>query len=59
MKINIEINDDLIAKAKELSGIEDEKELIENALQLFIAIENRKQILGSIGKIEFYEDAFV
>jgi hypothetical protein len=58
MRINFKINDELIAKAKELSGIEDEKVLIENAIKLFVAIENQKQILGLIGKIEFYEDAF-
>jgi hypothetical protein len=42
MKINIEINDDLMAKAKELSGIQDESLLIEPALQLFVTIENQK-----------------
>ncbi|WP_426670883.1 type II toxin-antitoxin system VapB family antitoxin [Mucilaginibacter sp. McL0603] len=58
MKISIEINDDLMTKAKKLSGIENETILIEKALQLFIAIENQKQITNLIGKIEFDEEAF-
>jgi hypothetical protein len=58
LRINFNINDDLLAKAKEVSSIEDEKELIENALQLFIAVENQKQVLSLIGKIDFHEDAF-
>ncbi len=58
MKISLEINDDLIPKAKEVSGIEDEKVLIEKALQLFIAVENGKRIRSLYGKVELDEEAF-
>ena len=58
MKINIEIRDDLIAKAKKLSGIQNESALIEQALQLFVTIENQKKLKDLFGKIEFDEEAF-
>ncbi len=58
MRINFKINDELIAKAKELSGIQDESVLIEKALQLFVTIENQKKLKNLFGKIEFDEEAF-
>ena len=58
MKIYIEINDDLMAKATELSGIQNESLLIETALQLFVTIENQKKLKDLYGKIEFDEEAF-
>ena len=47
-----------MAKAKGISGIGNETILIEKALQLFVAVENKKQISSIIGKIEFDEEAF-
>ena len=58
MKISLEINDALIAKAKEVSGIQNESVLIEKALQLFVTIENQKKLKDLYGKIELDDEAF-
>jgi Arc/MetJ family transcription regulator len=42
MKITIDINDDLIERAKKLSGIQSESVLVENALRLFVLLKVRK-----------------
>jgi hypothetical protein len=43
MKINIDISDDLLAKARKVS-IKDENALIEKALQFFVTIETQKKL---------------
>jgi len=58
MKINIDINDDLLAKAKKSSGIKDESALIEKILQFFVAIETQKKLKELYGKIELDDEAF-
>jgi len=40
MKINFNINDELLAEAKRLSDIADKRILIEKALQLYVAVES-------------------
>jgi len=57
MKINIDINDKLMAQAQRLTGITDKNILIEKALQLFIAVEGQRKLMGLKGKIEFDEDS--
>ena len=58
MKIAIDINGDLLIKAREVSGIKDESALIEKALQLFVAIETQKKLKDFHGKIELDDEAF-
>lgn len=58
MRTNIDINDDLLNKAKKLSHIKTKKELIEKALELFVAIENQKALINLWGKIEIDEQAY-
>jgi len=58
MKIGIDINDDLLIKAKKLSGIKDESALIEKALLLFVTIENQRKLKDLYGKIEMDDEAF-
>jgi hypothetical protein len=58
MKINITINDELMAKAQSISRINDKKMLIEAALNLFVAIENQKKLSNLYGKIRIDEEAF-
>ncbi len=55
MKINIEVNDDLLVNAQNISGIEDKNTLIEKALMLLVAIENQKGLKNLWGKIELDE----
>ncbi|HTE01364.1 MAG TPA: hypothetical protein VK668_18890 [Mucilaginibacter sp.] len=58
MKISIEIDSALMAKAKKLSGIQDESTLVGKALQLFVTIGNQKKLKYLWGKIELDEEAF-
>ena len=55
MKINIEVNDDLLVNAQNISGIEDKSTLIEKALMLFVTIENQKELKNLWGEIELDE----
>ena len=58
MRTNIEINDELLAKARKLSNIKTKKQLIEKALQLFVTVENQKNLLKLWGTIEVDDKAF-
>ena len=58
MKINLIINDELMAKAQSISGINDKEILIEAALKLFVRIENQKKLGNLWGKITLDEEAF-
>ena len=58
MKINLTINDELMAEAQNISHIGDKKTLIEAALKLFVTIENQKKLSTLWGKVELDEEAF-
>jgi Arc/MetJ family transcription regulator len=53
MRTNIDINQDLIKKASELSGLKTKKELVEKSLQLFIDVHRQKKIQSFKGKIDW------
>ena len=56
MRTNIVLDDELIAEAARLSGISTKKELVHEALRVFIATKKRKSLLDLRGKIEFAPD---
>jgi len=58
MKIEIEISDELIAKAHELSGNKTTDAMIEEALRLYITIGNQRELSDLWGKIEMDDKAF-
>jgi len=58
MRTNIEINDDLMAKAQKLSNIKTKKAIVEEALRLYITIENQKKMIDLKGKIKLDDIAF-
>jgi Arc/MetJ family transcription regulator len=58
MKITIEIDDDLMAKAQQLNQGSTKKAIIEKALKLFVAIETQKRLGDLYGKIEMDDIAF-
>jgi len=58
MRTNIEINDDLMAKAQKLSNIKTKKAIVEEALRLYITIENQKKLSELWGKIEIDDKAY-
>jgi len=53
MRLRINLDDDLVAEAVQISGITDLKELISEALQGLIARNRRKSLLDLQGRIEF------
>ena len=58
MRITIEIDDDLMAKAQLLNNGETKKATVEKALRLYIAIETQKKLRDLYGKIEVDDIAF-
>ncbi|MCD4693079.1 MAG: type II toxin-antitoxin system VapB family antitoxin [Calditrichales bacterium] len=53
MRTNIDIDNNLIKKAKTLSNIKTKKEIIHLALKEFIKSKERLNLMDLIGKIEF------
>jgi len=58
MRTNIEISDDLMAKAQKLSNIKTKKAVVEEALRLYIKIENQRKLSALWGKIEIDDKAY-
>ena len=47
------LDDELVAEAKRLTGIETKRELVREALKTLIATRKRKSLLDLHGRIEF------
>ncbi|WP_183578514.1 type II toxin-antitoxin system VapB family antitoxin [Mucilaginibacter sp. X5P1] len=58
MRTNIEIDDDLMKKAQKLSNIKTKKAVVEEALRLYVTIENQRKLAELWGKIEVDEKAY-
>ena len=56
MRTNIDIDDDLLKKAMEMSGAKTKKEVVEQALDNYVKMFNRKQILDWPGKVHWDGD---
>ena len=52
MRTNIEIDNSLIKKAMEISGLKTKKEIVNRALAEFVANHSRKDLKELKGKIE-------
>jgi Arc/MetJ family transcription regulator len=58
MRTNIEIDDDLMKKAQKLSNIKTKKAVVEEALRLYVTIENQRKLAELWGKIEVDDKAY-
>ena len=58
MRTNIDIDDTLMAKAQKLSSVKTKKAIVEEALRLYITIENQKKLMGFWGKVEIDDKAY-
>jgi len=58
MRTNIEISDDLMAKAQKISNLKTKKDIVEEALRLYITIENQRKLSEFWGKIEIDDKAY-
>jgi Arc/MetJ family transcription regulator len=56
MRTNILIDDDLMAKALEVSGIKTKREVVEEGLKLLIKMSAQRKILELRGKIHWEGD---
>lgn len=52
MKTNIDIDDKLMAKAQKLTNIKSKKILVDNALRLYVTIENQKKLIELWGNVD-------
>ncbi len=55
MRTNIDIDDELIKEAFSLSEFKTKKELIHEALRLFVKVKRRKDLTELAGAISFHE----
>ncbi|MFZ0451681.1 MAG: type II toxin-antitoxin system VapB family antitoxin [Desulfatiglandaceae bacterium] len=55
MRTNIIIDDDLLNQAFSLSEARTKKDLIHEALRLFVTIKKRKDLTELAGSISFYD----
>jgi Arc/MetJ family transcription regulator len=53
MRTNIVLDDELVAEAARVSGIKTKKDLVNEALRVFIATKKRKSLLDLKGRIRF------
>lgn len=53
MRTNIDIDDDLMAKAMNLSGHKTKKETVEAALELLVRLKSQEAIRAARGKLRW------
>ncbi len=58
MRTNIEIDDKLMARAQQLTKIKTKKVLVDNALRLYVTVENQKKLMELWGKVEIDDKAY-
>ncbi len=56
MRTNIVIDDDLMNKAQELSGLSTKKAVVEEALELYIKMKNQLELRQYRGKLKWEGD---
>jgi|GEM_PF-1197810 len=57
MRTTIEIDDELMSRAQKLTNIRTKKIVVDNALRLYVTMENQKKLLDLWGKIKIDEKA--
>ena len=58
MRTNIDIDDELLAKARKATNIKTKKALVEKGLELLVRMENQKSLLSLKGKIQIDDSAY-
>lgn len=58
MRTNIEIDDQLMARAQKLTKIKTKKILVNNALRLYVTVESQKKLLELWGNVEVDDKAY-
>ena len=55
MRTNIEIDDELMQRAKEMTGLDTKRAVVEEALRLLISMRAQRDLLELAGKVEFFD----
>ena len=55
MRTNVEIDDKLMRRALECSGLETKRATIDEALRLYVQMNAQRAIIELAGKVEFVE----
>jgi Arc/MetJ family transcription regulator len=55
MRVNIVIDDKLMAQAQKLTNIKNKNIVVDNALRLYVSIENQKKLISLWGRIKVDE----
>ncbi len=53
MRTNIVIDDELMRRALELSGLKTKKEVVETGLRLLVRIKQQERLRGARGKLKW------
>jgi len=56
MRTNVDIDDQLMAEAQELSGLKTKREVVDAALKAFIRYQHRLDIMKLRGKVQFWDN---
>jgi Arc/MetJ family transcription regulator len=56
MRMNIAIDDDLIARALEATGLKSKREVVEEGLRTLIRLHGQRDSLGLAGKVRWSGD---
>ncbi|MCJ8502113.1 type II toxin-antitoxin system VapB family antitoxin [Desulfatitalea alkaliphila] len=56
MRTNIEIDDQLLKEAIQVSGVRTTKDLVHEALRTLIIVKKQKDLTDLAGKIDFHND---
>ncbi|MGF7081866.1 type II toxin-antitoxin system VapB family antitoxin [Mucilaginibacter sp. UYCu711] len=59
MRTNIEIDDELMAKAQKATNIKTKKALVEKGLQLLVSMGNQKDLINLWGKVKVDDKAYL
>lgn len=58
MRTNIEIDDALMEKALKAGKAKTKKQVVEEALELYVRMQNQEKLLNLWGKIEVDDEAY-
>ena len=56
MRTNIDIDEELMKEAQELSGLKTKRAVIDAALKMFVRVQHQKDILKLAGKVQWVGD---
>lgn len=54
-RTNIELDEDLVTEAMQLTGAKSKREVVDTALRALVRARKKKDLTELAGKIEFYE----